>query len=91
MDLISAIQGYFIIALTLAWTTYIMIWRPACQIIRIELEYKDAVCYRGIQSFILWTVVATILAPGLVFLLLTEDNFETAVDIAEKVLNRRTE
>ena len=91
MDLISVIQGYFIIALTLAWTTYIMIWRPACLIIRLELEEKDALFYRGIQSFILWTIVATILAPGLVFLLFTEDNFETSIDLAERIINRRTE
>ncbi len=90
MDLISVIQGYFIIALTLAWTSYIMIWRPACDIIRLELE-EDIKYYTGIPGFILWTIVATALAPGVLFLLFTEDNFETSINLAEKIVNRRTE
>ncbi len=91
MDLMSVAQGYLLMALALALTTYITIWRTACVIIRIELEDEAGRFYKGIPGFITWIIVATVLAPGVLFLILVEDNLDLSMNLADNVINRRTE
>jgi hypothetical protein len=79
-----------LVAISLAWTSYITIFRPSVDLY-IEIIEEDKPLYRGITGFLLWTMLAIPMAPWIAYILLTADNEEAirnfASTLAEKTEN----
>lgn len=81
--------GYIIFAIATAMTGYIMIYKPAVDL--LEEIVEEETVYGGVIGFLIYTIIATVLAPGICFLLLKNRNTEIiegyAVSLAENILD----
>jgi len=93
MELWDWLIGYTVGAVSLAWTSYIMIYREAIDLLEEIVERKTV--YSGFTGFIFWTIMATIMTPWVIFALLSNNNksfiTEFAVNLAERMTDEDDE
>jgi len=77
---------YLLISVSLAWTSYFRIFRPALDLLEEILEQKTV--YRGAFGFLTWTVLAALGAPMTLYILLTVDNGPIITHIATELADR---
>ena len=83
------LQIYAIIALSLGWTSYLNIFRPAISLLEEITEEKSN--YGGIFGFILWTFFASLGAPITLIVLLNNDNEQFIQLLAAKLAEEKLE
>lgn len=87
MDFLIYVKLYGIIAVSIAWTSYLTIFRPSISLLEEILEEENRV-YKGITGFIIWTLLATIGAPFMAIILLTNNNENSIEKFAVTLANR---
>lgn len=90
MDFSTGLGLYIIIAISLAATSYMMLFRPSIELLEEIIEDKSQ--YSGITGLIIWYIGATIAAPFVAYVLLKNDNDgfieALAVALADKILDK---
>lgn len=89
MEIFTVLIGYLIVALSLSITSYITLFRPSVDLLEDIIGFKTN--YRGIQAFLTWIFFATLSAPWVLLILLSNNNKEIvekiAIDLAEDYLD----
>ena len=90
MDFSTGLGLYSVIAMSLAVTSYVTLFRPSIELLEEIIEDKSS--YGGMFGFVLWIVGAAIAAPMTAFILLKNDNDsfieQLAVSLANKILDK---
>ncbi len=81
MNLWTGLTLYAVTALSLAWTSYVMIFRPSIHLFEEITEQTNSI-YSGKSGFIIWTIFAFITAPWVAWTLLKNDNRNYIEDFA---------
>lgn len=89
MELWDWLAGYTVGAVSLAWTSYIMIYRPAVDLLEEIVDKKTV--YSGITGFLLWTIMASIMSPWVVYALLSNNNKSFVHEFALNLADRMTD
>jgi hypothetical protein len=86
MDFWTIIQTYLLISTGLAITSYITLYRPAIAFLEEIVEQKTR--YSGPFGAALWTIIAFVFSPYILFILLSNNNRDFielfAVTLAER-------
>jgi len=90
MEHLRYLIWYGVISLSLAWTSYITIFRPSIELLKEIIEEEKTV-YSGFVGFILWTIFAAILAPFTAYVLLKNRNEEFIQEFAVSLADRHME
>ena len=64
-----------------------MLYQPSIELLEEILDEKTV--YSGLTGFIIWNSIAVILAPGIMFLLLKNDNEKWIQEFALKLADKR--
>lgn len=90
MDFSTGLGLYIVIAISLAGTSYMTLFRPSIELLEEIIEDKSP--YKGMFGFILWNVCAALIAPWTLYILLKNDNDAfieaLAVALADKILDK---
>jgi K+ transporter len=75
------------IALALAGTSYLMVFRPSIELFE-EIIDKENTVFSGLTGFLIWTIIATLIAPYVVFVLLQNNNKDFIENFAIGLLTK---
>lgn len=91
MSIWTGLQMYGLIAVAMAGTSYLRIYRPAMELLLeiLDEEYlEDASLYSGAVGTISWFIISIIATPYILFILLKNDNATTIRHIASHLATR---
>jgi len=84
MDFWMGLQIYLIVAVALAGTSYITIYRPSMELLEEILEQKVP-RFSGWLGTTLWLLIAFVAAPWTAIVLISNDNNEFIENLAVKL------
>lgn len=82
-------MGYLIVAISLAITGYIVLYRPSILLLEEILEKPTP--YGGLMGIILFLIIGFICAPVLLIILLKNDNDKFIYDLATRFYEAETD